>query len=349
MLPQCSWGCRLDVFDAADGKVCNPVQRRPHSTTRAPREDRTPAPLACTVMLAGRLPVFSGWRGRIYSTAMACKSERPSACQCNKDPVNSILFRMLNSEVTSKPNSQQEYHQYSCNSTGGCSCEGNKKVSQCPCEGNRKVVLKNSEDICKKASEVLLKTVAFIRNVPSFYQLPQEDQILLIHKCWAPLFVLGLAQERVDFEWKELSVPSLLKKILLNQSSSAGDTTARSDAGVAFRDVQRIQMLLHKLWSLDICTKEYAYLKGMVLFNPGISGMRYPHYVQTLHLEALQTLMEFTSMIHSRSYSRFTWMLEAVDFVKTIDSKVITELFFRPIYGQINLEEVLLETLFIKH
>ncbi|KAM5165176.1 nuclear receptor subfamily 0 group B member 2-like [Mantella aurantiaca] len=269
---------------------------------------------------------------------MACRSERPSTCQCNRDPVNSILFRMLNSEVTPEPNIQQGYHQYSCNSSGGC-----------PCEGNKKVMLKNSEAICKKASEVLLKTVAFIKNVPSFYQLPQEDQILLIHKCWAPLFVLGLAQERVYFEWKELSVPSLLKKILLNQSSNAGDGTTRPDAGVPCRDVQRIQMLLHKLWSLDICTKEYAYLKGMVLFNPGIRGMMYPQYVQTLQMEAHQTLMEFTSIIHSRSHTRFTWMLEAVDFVKAIDSRVITELFFRPTSGEINLEEVLLETLFIKN
>lgn len=194
-----------------------------------------------------------------YGTAMACKSERSSTCQCNRDPVNSILFRMLNSEVTPEQNNRHAFHQYSCNSTGGC-----------PCEGNKKVALKNSEVICKKASEVLLKTVAFIKNVPSFYQLPQEDQILLIHKCWAPLFVLGLAQERVDFEWKELSVPSLLKKILLNQSSIAGDIAARPDAGVPFRDVQWIRMVLHKLWSLDICTKEYAYLKGMVLFNPGM-------------------------------------------------------------------------------
>lgn len=77
--------------------------------------------------------------------------------------------------------------------------------------------------------------------------------------------------------------------------------------------------------------------------------MRYPEYVHTLQLEACQTLLEFTSMIHSRRHSRFTWMLEAVDFVKAIDSKVITELFITPVSGEINLEEVLLETLSIKH
>ncbi|XP_075056717.1 nuclear receptor subfamily 0 group B member 2-like [Mixophyes fleayi] len=265
--------------------------------------------------------------------AMACRSEKQGTCQCNRDPVNSILFRMLNSDSTTKTNSQHDQHV--CNSGRGC-----------PCEGNRKVLLKTPEVICKKASEVLLKTVAFIRNVPSFYQLPREDQILLVCKCWAPLFVLGLAQERVHFEWKELNVPSLLKKILLNQSSNAGDITLRPDAGVPFRDVQKIQMSLCKLWSLDICTKEYAYLKGMVLFNPEIRGMKCFQYVQTLQLEAQQTLMEFTSMTHNRSQARFTWMLEALVILKAIDSKVITELFFRPISGEINLEDILLEILF---
>ncbi|KAM9315620.1 nuclear receptor subfamily 0 group B member 2-like [Gastrophryne carolinensis] len=279
---------------------------------------------------------------------MACKSERPGACQCNTDPFNGILFRMLNSEVTPTQNSQYEHHRNNCKSIRGLPCEGNKKASPCPCESNRKVSLKNSEIVCKKASEVLLKTVAFIKNVPSFHQLPQEDQILLIHKCWAPLFVLGLAQERVNFEWRELSVPSLLKKILLNQSSNAGDTTVMPEAGVSIRDVQRIQMSLYKLWSLDICAKEYAYLKGIVLFNPGIGGMRCSQYVHTLQMEAQNTLMEFSSMTHCRGQARFVGMLEALNLLKVTDPKVITEFFFKPISGEINLEELLIETLFIK-
>ncbi|KAG9493709.1 hypothetical protein GDO78_001533 [Eleutherodactylus coqui] len=262
---------------------------------------------------------------------MACRSGRPGTCQCSRDPVNSILFQMLNSGSTAKTNLQ-----HICNPNRGC-----------PCDSHRKVLLRNPDIICKKASDVLLKTVTFIRNLPSFCQLLQEDQILLVREGWAQLFVLGLAQERVDFEWEELSMPSLLKKILLNQSSNAGDITLTSDAGVPFKEVQRLQMFLHKLWSLDICTKEYAYLKGMVLFNPGIRGMRFPQYVQTLQLEAQTTLMEFTSMMQNISHVRFRWMLEALDILKAIDSGVITELFFRPVSGEINLEDLVLETLFI--
>ncbi|XP_053315949.1 nuclear receptor subfamily 0 group B member 2-like [Spea bombifrons] len=266
---------------------------------------------------------------------MACKSQRLRSCQCNKNPVNSILFRMLNSEITQ--NRQHDNHRHACTTSRGC-----------PCEGHRKVSLKTPEIICKKASEVLLKTVAFIKNLPSFYHLPQEDQILLVHRCWAPLFVLGLAQERVDFEFQELSEPSLLKKILLNQSCDTAEVALMFHAGVPLSEVQRIQTFLCKLWSLDICTKEYAYLKGMVLFNPGISGMRFPQYVQTLQLEAYHTLMEYTSMMHSVKHSRFAWILETLDILKLIDPKVITDLFFKPISGDINLEEILLETLLIK-
>ncbi|XP_053565057.1 nuclear receptor subfamily 0 group B member 2-like, partial [Bombina bombina] len=268
------------------------------------------------------------------SAVMACTSEKYRKCQCNRDPVNSILFQMLNK----KNNTQHDSHLHICSSARGC-----------PCEDNQKVSLKNPEVTCKKASEVLLKTVAFIRNVPSFYQLPQEDQMLLVQKCWAPLFVMGLAQDKVHFELQEQSAPSLLKKILLNQSDGVGDVSLRTDTnGVPLIDVKRIQMCLRKFWNLDICAKEYAYLKGLVLFNPDISGMRFPHYVHTLQLEAWHTLMEFTSMMHSTNQVRFRWMLEALDLIKRVDANVITELFFKPISGEINLEDLLLETLFTK-
>ncbi|KAE8603110.1 hypothetical protein XENTR_v10014221 [Xenopus tropicalis] len=273
----------------------------------------------------------------VCNTEMACISEKLGKCHCNRDPVNSILFQMLNKGIHSETKSPNDNRSHICS-----------LARECPCEGNRRVSLKNPEVTCKTASEVLLKTVAFIRNVPSFYQLPQEDQILLVQNCWAPLFVLGLAQERVNFELQEHSVPSLLKKILLNQYANVSDIALRSDRGVPAIEVQRIQRFLYKLWNLDISTKEYAYLKGMLLFNPDISGMTFPHYVHTLQLEAQHTLMEFISMMHSQSLARFNWMLQALDTVKEVNPLVITKLFFSPISGEINVEELLLETLFVK-
>lgn len=141
----------------------------------------------------------------------------------------------------------------------------------CPCEVNKRVVLKTPNITCIKASEVLLKTIAFVRNLPSFFQLPPEDQLLLMKHSWAPLFILGLAQERVDFELEELLAPSLLKSILLNQSVVDRVKRESSPLGFSLVEVQKIKHSLGKFWEAAISAKEYAYLKGIVLFHPGKS------------------------------------------------------------------------------
>lgn len=99
--------------------------------------------------------------------------------------------------------------------------------------------------------------------------MPWEDQFVLIQQNWAPLFVLGMAQEGVDFDLREIPATSLLKKILLNQSSTAVNELGSSSAEASLAEVQKMKNLLWKFWGLDISAKEYAYLKGIILFNSG--------------------------------------------------------------------------------
>ncbi|XP_028578675.2 nuclear receptor subfamily 0 group B member 2-like isoform X1 [Podarcis muralis] len=218
----------------------------------------------------------------------------------------------------------------------------------CPCEVNRRVILKIPGVTCNRALEVLLKTITFIRKLPSFFQLPLEDQILLIRQGWAPLFLLGLAQERVDFELLETSVPSLLKAVLLNQSPAGEYKLENSPLGASLAEVQKIKDFLGKFWNADICAKEYAYLKGIVLFNPDLHDLKCHHYVQALQQEARHTLIEFVSMTHSRSRRRYAWMMESLGFLRTFSPDTIGELFFKPILGDVDLNTLLLETLYTK-
>ncbi|XP_030051493.1 nuclear receptor subfamily 0 group B member 2-like [Microcaecilia unicolor] len=276
-------------------------------------------------------------------------AEAPSGefgkCQCQTEPIDSILYQILNRELSSEKWECYNYSQYHrhrvhpwVSSSTGC----------CPCGENRKVVLKTPEVTCRRASEVLLKTVAFIRNLPSFYQLPHEDQALLIRQSWVPLFVLGLAQEQVDFDLQELLAPSLLKKILLNQSDVDGGEPCGSALGAPLAEVRQLKCFLGKLWNLDMCAKEYAYLKGIILFNPEICGLRFPHYVQTLQQEAWRMLTELNLSMYSRNQARFNWILGAFTNLQAINVYTITELFIKPILGEISLDELLLETLSIK-
>ncbi|XP_009505466.2 nuclear receptor subfamily 0 group B member 2-like [Phalacrocorax carbo] len=263
-------------------------------------------------------------------------AEKFRKCQCETHHATSILYQILNKEDGRETKWQQQYGSaHRSKGSKGCSCM------------DRRVVLKTPEATCRRASEVLLKTLTFIRNLPSFYHMPWDDQLVLIQQNWTPLFVLGMAQERVDFELREISAPSLLKKVLLNQPLTATNELGSSlEASLA--EVQKIKNLLWKFWDLDISAKEYAYLKGITLFNSGCHVLKWLPYVQTLQQEAQQALMEFISTMFHRNLGRFAWILQLIASLQDIDADAIEELFFRPILGEGTLNVLLLETLHIK-
>ncbi|NXA61483.1 NR0B2 protein, partial [Mohoua ochrocephala] len=212
----------------------------------------------------------------------------------------------------------------------------------------RRVVLKTPEATCRRASEVLLKTSAFIRNLPSFHHMPWEDQFVLIQQNWAPLFVLGMAQEGVDFDLREIPAISLLKKILFHQSLTSVNQLGSSSTGASLAEAQKMKNLLWKFWDLNISAKEYAYLKGIILFNSGCCVPKCLPYVQTLQQEAQKALMEFISTVFHGSLGRFARILQLITSLRDIDADAIEELFFRPILGEATLNVLLIETLYIR-
>lgn len=169
-------------------------------------------------------------------------------CHCwDSGRSNAILFTILSGEAT---RSDLDY----------------PLSSRCHCETRRTVRLKMPGDTCQVASSVLVKTIHFMKSLPAFQQLPSKDQMVLLQNCWAPLFILGLAQERVSFEVEDAPAPSMLKRILLNHREA--EEPYREQPTLA--GVQKLKSCLKKFWSLDLSPKEYAYLKGTMIFNPGM-------------------------------------------------------------------------------
>ncbi|XP_027552484.1 nuclear receptor subfamily 0 group B member 2-like [Neopelma chrysocephalum] len=276
--------------------------------------------------------------GNSGSMATKIPNKKFRKCQCDTHHTKSILYQILNKEHESETKWHQQHHNPHC-STG---------IKDCSCLDRRRVVLKTPEATCRRASGVLLKTSIFIRNLPSFYHMPLDDQLVLIQQNWAPLFVLGMAQEGVDFDLREISVPSLLKKILLNQSLTANNELGSSSPGTSLAKVQKMKNLLWKCWDLDISAKEYAYLKGIILFNSGCCVLKCLPYVQTMQQEAQQALMEFVSQMFHGNLARFASILQLITSLRDIDADAIEEVFFRPILGEAILNVLLLETLYIK-
>lgn len=172
---------------------------------------------------------------------------------------------------------------------------------RCHCEMRRTVCLKTPGETCKTASDVLVKTINFMKSLPAFHQLPPKDQLALLQSCWAPLFILGLAQERVRFEVTDTTAGSMLKQILLN----CHEDTDMQREQPTLAGVNMLKSCLKKFWSLDLSPKEYAYLKGTMIFNPG----RYPHsffHSQLTHIKLI--ISEFKALMMQTSYKELEYV-----------------------------------------
>lgn len=220
----------------------------------------------------------------------------------------------------------------------------NSVPHRCNCELRRTVGLKRQSEICKEASAVLVKTIHFMKNLPAFNQLPPNDQYLLLKNCWAPLFILGLAQEHVDFDVMDTPADSMLKKILLNRQESPD--TEREQPTVA--GVSKLKSCLKKFWSLDLSPKEYAYLKGTTIFNPDVPDLKVGLFVEGLQQEAQHALSEVVQLLHTGDRERFAQILLTASTLQSITPSLITELFFRPVIGSADLLDLLVDMLFCK-
>ncbi|KAM4580399.1 nuclear receptor subfamily 0 group B member 2a [Odontesthes bonariensis] len=251
------------------------------------------------------------------------------SCLSNSDRLlNPILYNILSQMDSSRPS--QDHFSY------------NSVPHRCNCELRRTVFLKRQTETCKEASAVLVKTIHFMKNLPAFNQLPPSDQFALLKSCWAPLFILGLAQEHVDFEVTDVPADSMLKKILLNrQENPEIEREQPTMAGFS-----KLKSCLKKFWILDLSPKEYAYLKGTTIFNPDVPDLKASLFVEGLQQEAQHALSEVVQLLHPGNQERFARILLTASMLQGITPSLITELFFRPVIGQANLVELLIDMLF---
>ncbi|XP_052465545.1 nuclear receptor subfamily 0 group B member 1 [Carassius gibelio] len=259
-----------------------------------------------------------------------------SSCHCSSERrQNSILYSILKNDSQIAQLGNQPRTPRLALSMRACACGSKTKVS-----------LRFPQTTCKAASAVLVKTLKFVKNVPCFRELPVDDQHTLVRSSWAPLLVLGMAQDRIDFETSETQEPSMLQRILTSGQDKQDHQS--NNGGVALTDVQGIKMFLRKCWGLDISTKEYAYLKGAILFNPDVAGLQCQHYIQGLQSEANQALNEYVKMIHHGDSARFAKLFLALCMLRSINANVVAGLFFKPVIGAVNMEELLLEMFYGK-
>ncbi|KAG3282506.1 nuclear receptor subfamily 0 group B member 2 [Ictidomys tridecemlineatus] len=269
--------------------------------------------------------------GRHRSRSPTMSASQPGACPCQGAAGHpTILYTLLSPSLRPRPSVPPS-------------------PSRCLCLQHRPVRLCAPHRTCREALDVLAKTVAFLRNLPSFCQLPPQDQRRLLQGCWGSLFLLGLAQDTVTFEVAEAPVPSILKKILLEKpSSSAGWGQPPDRPQPSLAAVQWLQCCLESFWSLKLGPKEYAYLKGTILFNPDVPGLHASSHIGHLQQEAHWALCEVLEPWYPAGRGRLARVLLTASTLKSIPCSLLGDLFFRPIIGDVDITGLLEDMLLLR-
>uniref|UniRef100_UPI0037E7F565 nuclear receptor subfamily 0 group B member 1-like n=1 Tax=Semicossyphus pulcher TaxID=241346 RepID=UPI0037E7F565 len=250
-----------------------------------------------------------------------------SCCECmdrGDAARGSILFSILNGGALSP----QEQLERAANKHQLCSCASKRKL----------VAIRAPRLVFKSASEVLVKTFRFVKHVPCFRGLPAEDQLRLVRSSWAPLLVLGMVQDSVDFDTVETQQPSLLHKILTHKILTHNPTEIE-DPGVPVSDAEGIKMFLVRCSGLRISVKEYAFLKGALLFSPESTELECREYIRALHTEAERALYEHVRTVHrGNKAGRFGRLRAVLSALRSMDPDAVAGLFFRPVLGTSSIE-----------
>ncbi|KAL4656528.1 nuclear receptor subfamily 0 group B member 1-like [Arapaima gigas] len=219
------------------------------------------------------------------------------------------------------------------------------RPAACSCVSEPRAALRCPQVTSTAASAVLLKTLKFVKNVPCFRELPPGDQLLLVRGGWAQLLVLGMAQDGLDFDTTEGAERSLLQSILTGAPGRSRCSRQAERAGAPVAEIRAIKGVLRRCWALHVSTKEYAYLKGAVLFSPDLEGLQCRRHIEGLQREAHRALHQHVRTARREEGARFAKLLSALCTLRRVSASAVAELFLRPVMGPVDMEQLLGEML----
>lgn len=94
--------------------------------------------------------------------------------------------------------------------------------------------------------------------------------------------------------------------------------------------------------------KQKVCKQNTLFFFSDLPGLQCTQYIEGLQREAQQALNEHVRLIHRGDEARFAKLSVVLSLLRSINANVVAELFFRPIIGSVNMDDMLLEMLCAK-
>ena len=169
-----------------------------------------------------------------------------------------------------------------------------------------------SESVYESAAKLLFMSIKWAKSVPSFLQLQESDQTLLLEESWAQLFIIGLAQWVIRFE----------ENNLLRESFAP-----REDFPKLSADAKHLKDVTSKLVNLRLDHTEFTCLKALALFKPDVCGLRNHVQVEVLQDQTHLMLQEYCNSKAQVSSGklRFGKILLTMPIISQVIKAIITK------------------------
>ncbi|XP_049278121.1 nuclear receptor subfamily 2 group E member 1-like [Anopheles funestus] len=165
--------------------------------------------------------------------------------------------------------------------------------------------------LLESSAKLLFLAVKWAKTVPSFLQLPANDQKLLLEEAWAELFVITAAQWGLPID---------------------NDFIVRNPQAV------KLQSAIQQFGIARVDYREAACLKALVLFRPDQPRLYAAHEVLLLQDQTVALLHEKCGGV------RLGHLLLLLPAIKAAaNAKVLQEMLFRKTVGEVAIERLLLD------
>lgn len=142
----------------------------------------------------------------------------------------------------------------------GCDSPASDSYPRTPITGATKVQLakKNLLPVSARVSDWLVKIVQFAKSIPEFSGLSHNDKVTLILNSWSRLMLLYMAES--NFQFAFTPIPTV---------ESPGSDSSASQDEPTMKSVEGLQTFIKKCQQMSVDSKEYEFLRMLVLFNAG--------------------------------------------------------------------------------
>ncbi|KAJ6218507.1 hypothetical protein RDWZM_009664 [Blomia tropicalis] len=194
--------------------------------------------------------------------------------------------------------------------------------------------------ICEFASRLLFLSVHWAQSISAFQHLSIEVQTSLIRGCWCQLFVLGLAQTS-----QVMSLATILSAVISHlQTTFQQETFSLQRVRQVTDHIYKLQDFVNTFQKLKVDSREYAYLKSIVLFSPENVGMR----LNNRQIERFQDMcaLELRNYVNGMSVNestddRYSKLILRLIPLRSLLPSLTEELFFSGLIGNVQIDSII--------